>query len=89
MSADPQLRRTDLFLVRVWTRGRDASTGKPTWSGHVQRVVDGELYHFDSPQALTLLLGDMLVIDRHHAPGTNGIAGQTEEGFSDEETRAR
>jgi len=69
------LKRTDLFLVRVWTeeatapvdanhadndRSRSDGAGQGEWSGSVQRVVDGEVHRFDSLQALTSLLLDML-----------------------------
>jgi len=62
-------KQTDLFLVRVWTDGdgvvdaddtNDREACKPEWHGRVQRVVDGEVRPFDSLQALTILLLDML-----------------------------
>ena len=62
-------KHTDLFLVRVWTDGdgvvdaddtNDREACKPEWHGRVQRVVDGEVRPFDSLQALTNLLLDML-----------------------------
>jgi len=65
-------KQTDLFLVRVWTEGRDVEDAddaddaddrearKAEWHGRVQRVVDGEVRPFDSLQALTILLLDML-----------------------------
>jgi hypothetical protein len=55
------LRRTDLFLVRVWrdvTRdqndddGSGTGGGKTEWRGKVQRVVDGESHQFDNWQGL-------------------------------------
>ena len=82
MKAEHYLRRTDLFLVRVWTGQGADSTGIATWSGQVQRVVDGELYPFDSPQALMSLMGDLLVIDRDVAPYTSGTESQSEDGAS-------
>jgi hypothetical protein len=60
------LKHTDLFLVRVWTEvegGADANgnvAGKAEWHGRVQRVIDGEVHQFNSLQALTNLLSDML-----------------------------
>ena len=55
------IRRTDLFLVRVWrevpaeqgddeVRGTGGGTTK--WRGKVQRVVDGESHRFDNWQGL-------------------------------------
>jgi len=78
VSFDPPQRyytRTDLFLVRIWTRGAsdgtsdeveaggdDAgeSTGTLEWQGQVQRAGDGEAYQFNSWQGLLDLLLAML-----------------------------
>jgi hypothetical protein len=59
-------KRTDLFLVRVWTdyTGEGESEGdgrdgdKVEWRGRVQRVVDGEAHRFSDWQGLvdTLLV---------------------------------
>jgi hypothetical protein len=57
------MRRTDLFLVRVWagdaTMGGDG-TNSPICRGRVQRVADGESYSFDDWQGLTDVLAAML-----------------------------
>ena len=67
--------RTDLFLVRIWTRGatedisagadpngefEDGSTRMVEWRGTVQRAVDGEAHQFSSGQGLLDLLVAML-----------------------------
>ena len=58
------LRRTNLFLVRVWTEGavgEDGNgTGEAEWHGRVQRVIDGEAHQFDNLQGLVELLLKML-----------------------------
>ncbi len=69
------LRRTNLFLVRVWTEGAatlvvaeglgdapnssDASN-QEEWAGSVQRVVDGEARQFEGWQSLVDTLLAML-----------------------------
>lgn len=73
------LRRTDLFLVRVWTEGattlidarglEDAAkstdaSGHGDWSGSVQRVVDGEARQFKGWQSLVDTLAAMLAETR-------------------------
>jgi hypothetical protein len=61
-----QLRRANLFLVRVWARGPDdkdcnnSINGKEEWSGSVQRVVDGESYRFSGWQSLADVLDAMM-----------------------------
>jgi hypothetical protein len=66
MSTHRHLRRTDLFLVRVWSkgtgdiRGADGSKGKIEWYGKVQRVVSGESHEFSSLQDLVDALLAML-----------------------------
>ena len=67
--------RTDLFLVRIWTKGAEGSfsdeanfggesegedAGKLEWQGSVQRAVDGEVHQFSSWQGLLDLLAEML-----------------------------
>jgi hypothetical protein len=69
------LRRTDLFLVRMWTEdaiapieaghtgnGRNSVSGadQDEWSGSVQRVVDGEACQFKGLQSLVDALLAML-----------------------------
>lgn len=69
MSTHGQLRRTDLFLVRVWIKdaeavrevgGRGDGDSKPEWCGKVQRVVNGESRQFSSLQDLIDALLTML-----------------------------
>ena len=62
MRTDRRLKRTDLFLVRVWTQDGDAgdSSGQGEWHGKVQRVVDGETHQFDDWQHLMDLLVAMV-----------------------------
>ena len=63
------LRRTDLFLVRVWREvpggpsvdeGSGTGGSKIKWRGKVQRVVDGEALQFDDWQGLVDSLQVML-----------------------------
>jgi hypothetical protein len=57
-------RRTNLFLVRLWTDKENDENeddgGEKAWHGRVQRVVDGESHRFDSLQGLVEMLRDML-----------------------------
>jgi hypothetical protein len=60
-----RMRRTDLFLVRVWAEETTTTMGadgvdRPVCRGRVQRVVDGESYQFDDWQGLADLLMAML-----------------------------
>ena len=62
------LRRTNLFLVRIWGGGAmgegaiaDMAAGEHLeWQGMVQRVVDGESHRFENMQDLVALLREML-----------------------------
>ena len=48
-------KRTELFLVRVWTRSSDDGSGDIEdieWEGKVQRVTNGETHEFSSWQSL-------------------------------------
>lgn len=69
------LRRTDLFLVRVWREGATTLIGveavadllkssdravQEEWSGSVQRVVDGEVRQFEGLQSLAGALQALL-----------------------------
>lgn len=54
------LRRTDLFLVRMWVEDALDSSDKAGWHGKVQRVVDGEAHQFDTWQELVNVLQTML-----------------------------
>ena len=61
MKTDRRLRRTDLFLVRVWEESND---GRTEWSGKVQRPTSGETYYFRDWPALLDLLAAMLPAER-------------------------
>ena len=67
--------RTDLFLVRIWTKGAEGIAGDDAdvngesggesvdhleWRGTVQRAVDGEVHQFNSWQGLQEMLVAML-----------------------------
>jgi hypothetical protein len=69
------LKRTDLFLIRVWREagkhgeegsGRSHGAGnagsytESEWHGRVQRVTDGESHQFESWQGLVSVLAAML-----------------------------
>jgi len=69
-------RRSDLFLVRVWSEdakpggeiemkgadstSREAAGPELEWHGRVQRVTDGESHPFDSRQDLLDILNSMI-----------------------------
>ena len=60
-------RRSDLFLVRLWTEEAGDSTGADgsgistlEWRGKVQRVTDGESRQFSDWQSLAEVLLAML-----------------------------
>jgi hypothetical protein len=61
-------RRSDLFLVRMWTE--DTDTGSQLAYGKVQRAVSGEAHHFEDWQGLLDWLRTMLLSDKkdrgHH-----------------------
>ncbi len=54
------LKRSDLFLVRMWLEDALDSGDKAGWHGKVQRVVDGEAHQFDTWQELVNALQGML-----------------------------
>lgn len=54
------LRRTDLFLVRMWVEDAPDGSANAGWHGKVQRVVDGEARQFDTWQELVEALRAML-----------------------------
>ena len=57
MTLDRRLKRTGLFLVRVWTEDAGDGSGRAEWHGKVQRVVNGEARYFhDWPELVDLLL---------------------------------
>jgi hypothetical protein len=70
MSTYRHLRRTNLFLVRVWVEEaegdeedageRAGGSAEAAWSGRVQRVVDGEAHEFSGLQGLVDSLLAML-----------------------------
>ena len=57
-------RRSDLFLLRMWSREADDGSGRLEWHGKVQRVVDGESHDFSDWQGLSDLLLAMLSVAR-------------------------
>lgn len=55
MGGGRQLKRSDLFLVRLWAE--EASDGEKEWRGKVQKAVSGEAHQFrDWPELVNLLL---------------------------------
>jgi hypothetical protein len=73
MSQSRHPRRTDLFLVRIWT-GEGTQTppdGEIPCRGRVQRTVDGESHEFEDWEGLVAALASMLpgpVSDGLHDP---------------------
>jgi hypothetical protein len=59
MTKQRRLRRSDLFLVRMWTE--DTEAGRTLAYGKVHRVVSGEAHQFDTWQGLLDHLSTMLV----------------------------
>ncbi len=65
-----QYNRTDLFLVRLWSKDNTdgSNAGKDSeqveWQGKVQRVVDGEAHPFSSLQDLVNVLLVMLAANK-------------------------
>jgi hypothetical protein len=70
--ADRHLRRTDLFLVRLWADDDSEVEGQREWRGRVQRVVNGETYEFEGWNGLVDHLAAMFppstmrATDRQH-----------------------
>jgi hypothetical protein len=62
-------RRSDLFLVRMWSEEAADGSGKIEWRGKVQRVVDGESHQFGEWQDLCNLLLGMLSKDKNKTAG--------------------
>ncbi len=52
MNPRRQLKRSNLFVVRIWTHDEDDREGAIKWEGQVRRAVDGEAHHFDDLQGL-------------------------------------
>jgi hypothetical protein len=42
-----QLKRSNLFVLRIWTQEEENHEEVIKWQGEVQRAVDGEAHHFD------------------------------------------
>jgi hypothetical protein len=47
-----QLKRSNLFVLRIWTQEEDNHEEAVKWEGEVRRAVDGEAHHFDDLQGL-------------------------------------
>ena len=78
MRTDRHSRRTDLFLIRIWTDAGAEGSEEGQWRGKVQRTVDGEAHLFDSWQDLIEKLSAM-ILAASGAPGgvEPGEKGQT------------
>jgi hypothetical protein len=71
MSAQRNMKRKDLFLLRLWTEEASDSEGgthRLEWRGKLQRVVDGESRRFSNLQDLSDLLATMLSTSRSEGP---------------------
>ncbi len=61
MGTGRRYKGSNLYLVRLWTKGGDVTgNGSVEWHGRVQRVMDGESHEFKSLQDLVDLLSVML-----------------------------
>lgn len=58
MRGSRQLKRSDLFLVRLWAR--EAGDGETELRGKVQRAVGGEVHYFSDLPELADLLRTMM-----------------------------
>lgn len=58
MTEHKHLRRSELFLVRLWTE--DTGRGSKIARGKIQRAVSGETTHFDDWQSLIERLKAMM-----------------------------
>lgn len=61
MRVDRHLRRTDLFLIRVWTMLDSDPAGEVALRGQVKRVVGGEVHAFGNWQGLIDALNSMTI----------------------------
>jgi hypothetical protein len=61
MAKDNRLKRSELFLLRMWTETTD--TGSRLTHGKVQRAVSGQTTHFDDWQGLLDRLKAMVADD--------------------------
>jgi hypothetical protein len=86
---DRHSRRTDLFLVRIWTSSPVDGSGESHWHGRVQRTVNGETYLFDSWQGLIEKLNAMISAEdegrRQATSGTSKPEGKGDGAVSVEE----
>ena len=60
MKSGRNLKRNNLFLVRVWTEEGGDGSDADVWHGKVQRVVSGEMSEFEGLPALVEVLSRML-----------------------------
>jgi hypothetical protein len=74
MSKHRRLRRSDLFLLRLWSEAREGEQREPTWHGKIQRVVDGETRQFSDWDALLAILAAML--SQGSSDGQEGVTTQ-------------
>lgn len=63
MTAHKRLKRTELFLVRLWTRTSAGGSGEVSWYGRVQKTVDGQSHSFADWPALIDLLVSMMTLE--------------------------
>jgi hypothetical protein len=76
MTRHTNLKRSELFLVRMWTEPTE--DGSRLAHGKVQRAVSGEASHFDSWQGLLDRLRYM-VADGNEAAVVQDVSGMSEE----------
>ena len=69
MGVQNRYRRSDLFLVRMWSEEAADGSGNLEWRGKVQRVVDGEAHQFSEWQDLCNVLLGMLSKDKNKTAG--------------------
>ncbi len=58
-----RLKRTELFLVRLWSQTSAGGSGEVSWCGRVQKTVDGRGHSFEGWPSLIDLLVSMMTLE--------------------------
>ncbi|MEO8289026.1 MAG: hypothetical protein ABI670_21655 [Chloroflexota bacterium] len=73
MSPRRQLKRSNLFVLRIWTQETSNREEVTRWEGEVRRAVDGEAHHFRDLHGLLDWLTDNLEENSTSWSGNIGI----------------
>jgi hypothetical protein len=63
MPTHKRLKRTELFLVRLWPQTSTSGSGEVSWCGRVQKTVDGQGHSFEGWPNLIDLLVSMMILE--------------------------